>query len=363
MDRVVTKTVDALTRFGERIERRLSTGEDDDNNFGLERSGSGHMFSSSGSEFRRPSGENYNYSSKNRDLAYGRAGKNSKDNLAAMPSPYNNFNNYRQNSMANQYVDQMDTSPYGTGIGGPMNYGYSGQSSGVPYGAASGNVGYAPDYYIAERRQVELVPAPPPRYIRQPVPVPVPVDRPVPQPYPVRVPVSVPVDRPVPYPVPVAVPSPPVQVPVPVPTPVPCYVPVAVPVPSPPPSPVMVENSVTYTQRWVDSSPAIMNQQSYRAGSPVMMNQQSYRVGSPVMMNQQSYRAGSPVMMRQQSYRAGSPVMMNQQDYRAGSPVMMNQQNYRAGSPFMMNQQRYMAGSPAMGMNPCAAYGNGSFIR
>ncbi|CAF5045201.1 unnamed protein product, partial [Rotaria socialis] len=44
-------------------------------------------------------------------------------------------------------------------------------------------------------------------------------------------------------------------------------------------------------------------------------------------------------------------------------PVMMNQQNYRAGSPFMMNQQRYMAGSPAMGMNPCAAYGNGSFIR
>ena len=79
---------------------------------------------------------------------------------------------------------------------------------------------------------------------------------------------------------------------------------------SPPSSPPVVENSVTYSQRWI----------------------------------------------------SGSPVMMNQERYMAGSPVMMNQQRYMAGSPVMMNQQRYMAGSPVMGMNPCTPYGNGRFM-
>lgn len=330
MDKVVTKTVDALSRFGERIQRRLSTGEEDFS--GLERSGSDHMFGGSGSAFRRPLDKKHgkNYSSKQRDAMYGGARNYSSDNLAASPG---SFSNYRQNPMPNPYSDGMGISPYGAGMGGPMNYGYGGGypggNAGYP-GGGPGNVGYAPDYYIAERRQLELVPAPPPRYIRQPVPVPVAVDRPVPQPYPVQVPrpyavdrpvpvpvpSPVPVDRPVPYPVAVPVPQrppPPVQipVPVPVPTPVPCYVPVGVPVPSPPPSPVMCENSVTYTQRWT----------------------------------------------------TGSPAMMNQQNYMRGSPVMMNQQNYLRGSPVMMDQQRYMAGSPAMGMNPCSPYGNNPYMR
>ncbi len=333
----MTKTVDALSRFGERIERRLSTGEDDSS--GLDRSGSGLMYSGSRSAFQRPldkkNGKNNYYSSKRRDLAYGGAGRNhSSDNLSAAPSP-SSFNNYRQNPMANQYSDRMNGQPYGTGIGGPLNYNYGGGYNGAygaqGYGGVPGNVGYAPDYYIAERRQLELVPAPPPRVVQQPVPYPVPVDRPVPQPYPVEVQRPVPVDRPVPVPVPqpypvdrpvpvpvaVPVPSPPpppvrIPVPVAVPTPVPCYVPVGVPVPvpSPPPSPVMVENSITHTQRWI----------------------------------------------------TGSPVMMNQQNFRSGSPVMMNQQMYGSGSPVMMNQ-RYLAGSPAMGMNPCLPYGNGSYYR
>lgn len=340
MEKVVTKTVDALSRFGERLERRLSTGDDDSS--GLERSGSGFMYPNPGSAFQRPldrkHGKSNHYSSKQRDFAYGGGRNFSSDNLAASPGQ-SSFNNYRQNPMANPNSDGMMGAPYGTGIGGPMNYGYQGGypggspggSYGGPYGGgAPGNVGYAPDYYIAERRQLELVPAAPPRYIRQPVPVPVPVDRPVPQPYPVevprpvpvdrpvRVPVPypspVPVDRPVPVPVPVPVPSPPpppvrIPVPVAVPTPYPCYVPVGVPVPSPPPSPVMVENSVTHTQRWI----------------------------------------------------TGSPVMMNQQSYLGGSPGMMNQQRYLAGSPVMMNQQRYLAGSPAMGMNPCMPYGAGPY--
>jgi hypothetical protein len=331
MEKVVTKTVDALSRFGERIERHLSTGDDDLSD--LNRSGSSHMFSKSGSAFHRPLDKKYgkknNYSSKKRDLVYGGARNYSSDNLAASPGQ-SSFNNYRQNPLVNSYSDRMVGQPYGTGFGGPMNYGYAGGYPGAPavqgYGGAPGNVGYAPDYYIAERRQLELVPAAPPRYIRQPVPVPVPVDRPVPQPYPVEVQRPVPVDRPVPYPVPTPVPvdrpvpvpvavpvpsppPPPVQVPVPV--PVPCYISVGVPVPSPPPSPVMVENSITHTQRWITSSPA----------------------------------------------------MMNQQNYLASSPAMMNQQNYLAGSPVMMNQQRYLAGSPVMGMNPYMSYGNGSFIR
>jgi hypothetical protein len=341
MDRVVTKTVGALSRFGERLERRLSTGGgDDDDISGVDRSGSGLMYSNSGSAFRPPSdkkhGKGQQYSSKQRDLMYGGGRRNySSDNLAASPGGYSSFNNYRQNPMANPYANGMVRPPYGTGIGGSMNNGYQGGYPGASpdgqYGPGPGNVGYAPDYYIAERRQLELVPNPPPRYIRQPVPVPYAVDRPVPQPYPVQVPRPVPVDRPypvpvptpvavdrpVPYPVRVPVPSPPpppvrIPVPVPVPTPVACYIPVGVPVPSPPPSPVMFENSITHTQRWV----------------------------------------------------TGSPDMMNQQRFMGGSPNMMNQQRLMAGSPVMMNQQRYMGGSPAMGMNPCISYGNnGPFMR
>ncbi|CAF0810864.1 unnamed protein product [Rotaria sordida] len=370
MDRVVTKTVDALNRFGERLERRFSTGDDDD--CGLERSGSGHMHLNSGSAFHRPMNSKYNsgfYHSSQHGLAYGGVGNYASDNLAGSPGGHSSFLNYRQGPMGYPHADGMARPPYGTGIGGPMDcdYGgaYPGPSPAVPYGGARGSIGYAPDYYIAERRQVDLVPAPPPRYIREPVPVPFPVDRPVPQPYPVEVPRPVPVDRPVPVPVPspvyvdrpvpvpvrvpvpsppirvpvpvpvpsppiqvrvpVPVPSPPVQVPVPVPSPVPCYIPVGVPVPSPPPSPTMVENSVTHSQRWTTSSPA---------------------------------------MMHQRCHLTGSPVMMNQQRHMAGSPVMMNQQRYMAGSPVMMNQQRYMAGSPVMCMNPCVTpYGNGSFFR
>ncbi|CAF2381867.1 unnamed protein product [Rotaria sp. Silwood2] len=289
MDRMVTKTVDAIQRFGERLERRLSTGDDDD--YGLEKSGSGYMHSNSGSTFHRPlDGHPHKdfYSSRQQDFAYGGAEHHSSDNLAANPGAYNSFHNYRQGPMDNRqgpmgnpYGDGMIRPPYGAGMPGHMHYGHGGAYPGpVPHGGVPGSVGYAPDYYIAERRQVELVPAPPPRYIRQPVPVPFPVDRPVPQPYPVEVPrpvhidrpVPVPVpspvpyDRPVPFPVPVPVHSPPVRVPV----PVPCYVPVGVPVPSPPPSPAMVENSVTYSQRWVTGSPVMMNQQRYLAGSPVM---------------------------------------------------------------------------------------------
>jgi len=318
MEKVVNKTVDALTRLGERLERRFSTDEDDHSY--LPRSNSGFMFPSAGSAFHRPVDKKHHknnvYSSKRRDLVYGGARKQSSDNLAASPA-YSSFNNYRQNPIPNPYMNSMGTPPYGTGIGGPLNYNYgsnygaysnpsssmpysaysgpsssmpynaySGSPSGVPYGALPGNVGYAPDYYIAERRQVELVPAPPPRVIQQPVPVPVPVDRPVPQPYPVEVFKPIPVDRPVPVPVPspvfvdrpvpvpVPVPSPPpppvcVPVPVPVPSPVPCYIPVGVPVPSPPPSPVMFEQSVTQSQRWFAGSPAMgMNPiLSYGSGS------------------------------------------------------------------------------------------------
>jgi hypothetical protein len=389
MERVVTKTVDALSRLGERLERRLSTGEDDyDYSSALNRSGSDSKFSKAGSAFHRPLDKklgktNYD-SAKKRDLVYGGAKKYSSDNLAASPSGNSSFNNYRQNGLVNPQADRMNRGSYGNAMGGPMNYGYqggyAGSSAAGAYGGSPGNVGYAPDYYIAERRQLELVPAPPPRYIRQQVPVPYPVDRPVPQPYPVEVPRPVPVDRPYPVPVrqlvpvdrpvPVCVPypvrsptPPPVQVPVAV--PVPCYIPVGVPVPSPPPSPVMVENSVTYTQRWTTGSPAMMNQQNGLVGSPMMMNDQRCLAGSPVMMNQQSYRSGSPMMMNQQGgYMAGSSEMMNQQGYRSGSPMMMNQQgSYTAGSLEMMNQQSYRAGSPAMGMNPYQPYGNGSFNR
>jgi len=304
MDKVVNKTVDVLTRFGDTLGRRFATEDNDDLYF--ERSGSSFMFPSAGSAFRRPLDKKYHknkiYSFKQRDLNYVGARNYSSDNLSASPS-YSSFNNYRQNPVPREYAGGVDRPIYGTGIGAPLNYGfspnygygsnyntysgaYSDPSSNMPYGSIPGSVGYAPDYYIAERRQVELVPAPPPRVIQREVPVPYPVDRPVPQPYPVEVPRPYPVDRPVPVPVPspvpfdrpvavpvpVPVPSPPVCVPVPVavPTPVACYIPVGVPVPSPPPSPIMFEQSVTHSQRWLTGSPVMMNQQNYLAGSPVM---------------------------------------------------------------------------------------------
>ncbi|CAF0828879.1 unnamed protein product [Rotaria sp. Silwood1] len=288
MDKVVNKTINAIARFGERLERRLSNDESDDTY--LQPSESDSMFPSTRSGFYRPldgpSHKRNAYSSQRRDLSYGGARKYSSDNLAASPG-YESFSNYRQSPMSDSYRDDSDRSPYGAGIGALPNYGsYSGgypnPSSTMPYGFHPGSVAYAPNYYIAERRQVDLVPAPPPRVIREPVPVPVPVDRPVPQPYPVEVLRHVPIDRPVPVPVPspvpvdrfvpvpVPVPSPPVCVPVPVPNPVPYYVPVGVPVPSPRASPVMFEQSVTHTQRWTTGSPVIMNQQQYYVSPPAM---------------------------------------------------------------------------------------------
>jgi hypothetical protein len=283
MNKVIDLTVDVLQRVGDTLGRHLTT-EDKHDYVYIDRPGSGYMFPSARPAFHRPldkkSHTNKIYSSKQRDLFYGGGAKKySSDNLAASPQ-YSSFNNYRQTPTPNPYVDGVDRPPYGTGIGGPLNYGYgsaysggySNPSLGMPYGAFQGNVGYAPEYYIAERRQVELVPAPPPRIIQQPVPVPFPVDRPVPQPYPVEVIRQVPIDRPVPVPVPSPVPFDrlvPVPVPVPVPSPppppvcvpypvaVPCYVPVGIPVPSPPPSPVMFEQSVTHTQRWSASSPVM----------------------------------------------------------------------------------------------------------
>ena len=319
MSKVVSKTRDAITRFGERLERRLSTGEDGDSS-SLERSGSNIQLPMYGAP-----GRNGYYSANQRDGIYGGARNYSSDNLAANGSGFygGGSENYPQNQFGNPYADGMGRLPYGGGFGGPINNGYQGGFGGPvgmgQYGVGgANNVGYAPEYYVAERREVELVPAPPPRYIREQVPVPYAVDRPVPQPYPVEVSRPVPVDRPypvavptpvavdrpfpVPYPVAVRTPAPPpvrvpVPVPVPVPSPVPFYVPVGVPVPSPPPSPVMFENSVTHSQRW-----------------------------------------------------------------STGSPAMMNQQRYAAGSPVFMNQPRYLAGSPAFGRNPCRPYGNGSFF-
>ena len=299
MNKVANLTADVLQKVGDSLGRRLSTGERQDYAYAHRPgpgSGSGHMFPSAGSAFHRPldrkGQKNKVYSSKHRDGHYGGNGrKYSSDNLVASPG-YSSFQNYRQNPTPDTNSDAGERGPYGTGIGGPLSNPYGSSSNfGSPYGgynmqygAFPGSVGYAPEYYIAERRQVELVPAPPPRIVQQPYPVPVPVDRPVPQPYPVEVIRHVPVDRPVPVPipspvpvdrpvfvpVPVPVPSPPPPpVCVPVPTPYPCYVPVAVPVPSPVASPVMFEQSVKYRQRWVAGSPAMgMNPYlSYSNGS------------------------------------------------------------------------------------------------
>ncbi len=341
MDKVINKTVDVLSRLGEKIERQLSPDEKDGSYY--EKPSSEFMYAQARPVYRRPldkKNPKNNIYSKSRNLIGGNARKYSSDNLAASPG-YSSFNNYRQNPERQRANDGAHRPPYGTGIGAPLSYGfspnyggYSNASAPMQNGSVPGNIGYAPDYYIAERRQLELVPAPKPQIIQQQVPVPVAVDRPVPQPYPVQVPVPyavdrpvpvpvpspVPFDRPVPVPVPVAVQSPPVYVQV----PVPCYVPVAVPVPSPPPSPVVYEQSVTHTQRWTTGSPAMVNQQSYAASSPVIVNQQSYPASSPVMVNQQSYPAGSPVII---------------------------------------NQQSYPASSSATGLNPYGSFGNGSFVR
>ncbi|CAF4215201.1 unnamed protein product [Rotaria sp. Silwood2] len=276
MNRIVTKTVDALSRFGERLERRLSTGGDD--NCNLERVDSDFMCLNSGSAL--------DYSLNN------------------IPASSGACYGYQRPPMCDLYAGGMTRPPYGPGIGHHMNYDYRGVCHGplptTPYGSVHGHIGYAPDYYIAERRQVDLIPAPPPRYIQQPVPVPLPVDRPVPQPYPVEVSRPVPVDRPVPVPVlspvpvdrpvpvPIGVPvrSPQVQVPVPVPSQVPCFVPVGVPVPSPPPSPALVENSVCHTERWVTGSPVMMHRQRFLAGSPVMgVNPCNTSYGRPPCMH------------------------------------------------------------------------------
>ena len=60
-------------RFGERIERRLSTGDADDDDQDLNRSGSAFKVSSSGSAFHRPldkkRGKDNHYSSKQRDAS------------------------------------------------------------------------------------------------------------------------------------------------------------------------------------------------------------------------------------------------------------------------------------------------------
>lgn len=304
MNKLADLTADVLSKVGTSIEKRLIKDEkysNDDGYYYVDRSGSDLMFPSSNSAFHRPLDKKKQqkfkvYQPKERDLVYGSARRYSTDHLAASPG-YSSFNNYRQNPGRQSSVDGVDRPIYGTGIGAPMNYSsnnsfggysnpYSNASSNSLYGGQPGSVGYAPDYYIAERRQVELVPAPPPRIVQQPVPFAVPVDRPVPQPYPVEVirhvpvdrpvpvpiPSPVPVDRPVPVPVPVPVaspPPPPVCVPVPVAQPVPCYVPVAVPVPSPPPSPVVYEQSVTHTQRWITGSPAMgMNPYAGYASAP-----------------------------------------------------------------------------------------------
>ena len=305
MDRVVNRTVDVLTRFGEHIERHLTTDNTDDEYY-VRRSDSASFLPSENSAFSRP----LDKKSKIRSLTYGNRRRDSSDNLVASAG-YSSFDNYRQNSVGNSPYNRLDlpryenslafnaNNPYESNFARNSNisrsgfygndghaYNYNHNMQNIPYGAMQGNVAYSPDYYVAERRQIELIPAPPPRIIQQPVPVAVPVDRPVYQPYPVEVPRPYPVDRPVPVPVPVPtpvpvdrpvlvpvpVPSPPVcvPVPVPVPSPVPCYVPVSVPVPSPAPSPVMFEQSVTNSQRWVTGSPVFMNQPSYSVGSQVV---------------------------------------------------------------------------------------------
>jgi len=120
MEKVVTKTVDALQRFGERIERRLSTGDDDLTDLEVSRLSS--MNSGSNLAFYPASDKNYArskyQSSKKRDLTYGGARKYSSDNLAASPG-YSSFNNYRQNPRSYAYQGNTTTDQgfYGTGYG------------------------------------------------------------------------------------------------------------------------------------------------------------------------------------------------------------------------------------------------------
>ncbi|CAF1363983.1 unnamed protein product, partial [Didymodactylos carnosus] len=177
MNNLINKTFDQVSKIGGKIERRLSRSDSSDD---LKRSGSGLELSAA------PAGifGNYNNYGQQQVRAYGYGGGN-----------YGNQGPYGGNYGGGNYGNQ-----------GAYGGNYGGQFRAVnPYGAGA-NIGYSPDYYIAERRVVDLVPAPPPQIIRQQVPVPVPVDRPVPQPYPVEVPRPVPVDRPVPVPVPRPVP-------------------------------------------------------------------------------------------------------------------------------------------------------------
>lgn len=397
MNRIASTTVNALTKLGEKIERRFSTGEDE--TYKVEDSDDEYEVPRHRSAFQRPFDKDKeraydSSSSKKRNSIHQLPRNHSADNLAASPSPYAYSNKNRQTPVGQR--DGFPRGSYGNNFGTPVNYGYQGaygnMSAATPYGAANGSVGYAPDYYIAERRQLELVPAPPPRIIQQNVPVPVPVDRPVPQPYAVEVPRLVPVDRPVPVPVPTPVPVDrpvavpvdrpvpqpyPVEVirqvpvdrpvPVPVPTPVPypvavptaappvqvpCYVPVPVPVPSPPPSPVMIENTVTQTQRWVTNSPnALSRQQSVSSVPSVVTQTQQYVNGVPVAPNQS------------QQFATNVPPVINVQQYPYGTSYAMNQQPYFYNAAAYMNQPSYRPGSPMMGMNSFSAYGANYFSR
>ncbi|UJR10544.1 hypothetical protein I4U23_014744 [Adineta vaga] len=258
MDRVFNKTVGALNRFGDSLERHFSVD-------GHARSKSGMMFGNNGPLYNRPLDQRNHgaslYPSKSRNLSFASMRKLPLTTLSTSTG-YNGFSHFSQrpSSMHKVGNDRLDRPLYGGKSSGALNYGLHSQNDGFAGGMGdiSGGmgccpppvVGCAPNYYIAERRQMELIPAPPPQIIHQPVPCPVPVDRPVPvpcpvacpvpcpvdRPVPVPVPCAVPVDRPVPVPVPVCVPSPPPPpVCIPVPTPVPCLVPCCCPPPCCPP--------------------------------------------------------------------------------------------------------------------------------
>ena len=379
MNRVITKTADTLTRFGERIERRLSTGNDDYNySMHAKRSGS----DLSGSVSGRSLNNNY-YLSQRRDSSYGSAGNYSLNKLTANPSNYKSYSNYEQNPTANSYRDGIARPPYGPRVDYPANYNHQGGYP-SPLPAAMGSVGYAPDYYVAERRQLELIPAPPPRYVPQPVPVTVPVDRPVPQPYPVEVPRPVPVDRPVPVPVDRPVPTPvdrPVPVPVDRPVPVPVDRPVPVPVPVDRPVPVPVDRPVPTpvdrpvpvpVDRLVPVPMPVDRPVPTPVDRPVPVlvdRPVPVPVPSPVPFDRLvpilvpvpvPSPSPPPVVVPVPCY---APVLST-----PVSPVMVENsvtyaQRWVNSSPVMMNQQRYMAGSPVMGMNPNIPYGNSFFIR
>ena len=361
MDKIVNKTVDAMAKFGERLDRHLST--ENSNNPYFQKSGSNLMFPSARSAFRRPLDKNHHkhsaHASHQQDLIYGGARGSSSDNVAVSPS-YRNINNRRYNPRANSHSNAGYQRPYGIGNGRPLNYGnnssynygsyttgYPSSSSNIPHRFYPGNVEYAPNYYIAERRQIELVRAPPPRIVRERVPFPVLVDHPVLHPYPVSVPRPIPVDRPVPVPapspvsvdrpVPVPIPSPvPVDrpVPVPIPSPVPVDRPVLVPIPSPVPVdrpvPVPIPSPVPVVPPVPIPVPAL--------SPPVCV---PVPIASPVSCYiPVSVSVPSPI-----GVPVPSPV---------ASPVMFEQS--------VSQTQRWIAGSPVMGINPYPFYAYVSFV-